>query len=44
MVGMRNHLVHRYFRIDLAILWDVLQNHLAQLIVQLEPIIPPAQP
>jgi uncharacterized protein with HEPN domain len=44
MIGMRNHLVHRYFRIDLPLLWDVLQNQLAPLIAQLEPLVPPEQP
>jgi uncharacterized protein with HEPN domain len=44
IIGMRNHLVHRYFRIDLPIVWDVLQNHLRPLIAQLEPIVPPETP
>ncbi len=26
IIDMRNHLVHRYFRIDLPIVWDVLQK------------------
>jgi uncharacterized protein with HEPN domain len=38
---MRNHLVHRYFRIDLPTVWDVLQNHLEPLIAQLERVVPP---
>jgi uncharacterized protein with HEPN domain len=41
IVDMRNHLVHRYFRIDLPIVWDVVQNHLAPLIAQLQPLVPP---
>ena len=44
IIDMRNHLVHRYFRIDLPRVWDVVQNHLAPLIAQLEPLVPPEQP
>ena len=44
IIDMRNHLVHRYFRIDLALVWDVVQNHIAPLIAQLEPLVPPEQP
>lgn len=44
IIDMRNHLVHRYFRIDLPIVWDVVQNHLAPLIAQLEPLVPPEAP
>lgn len=40
IIGMRNHLVHRYFRIDLDVVWDVLQNHLPPLITQLTPLVP----
>jgi uncharacterized protein with HEPN domain len=41
IIDMRNHLVHRYFQIDLPRVWDVVQNHIAPLIVQLEPLVPP---
>jgi uncharacterized protein with HEPN domain len=44
IIDMRNHLVHRYFRIDLPRVWDVLQNHLTPLIAQLEPLVPPERP
>jgi uncharacterized protein with HEPN domain len=44
IIDMRNHLIHRYFRIDLARVWDVLRNHLEPLIAQLEPLVPPEQP
>src|SRR5262245_29381804 len=44
IIDMRNHLVHRYFRIDLPRVWDVVENHLAPLIAQLEPLVPPEQP
>ncbi len=44
IIDMRNHLVHRYFRIDLPRVWDVVQNHLAPLVAQLEPLVPPDVP
>jgi uncharacterized protein with HEPN domain len=44
IVLMRNHLVHRYFRIDLTAVWDVLNNHLPTLMSQLEPLVPPEAP
>jgi len=44
IIDMRNHLVHRYFHIDLPRVWDVVQNHIAPLIAQLEPLVPPKQP
>src|SRR6267378_5100411 len=43
IIDMRNHLIHRYFRIDLVRVWDVMQNHIAPLIAQLEPLVPPEQ-
>ena len=39
--GMRNRLVHEYFRISLQILWDAAQNDIPILIGQLEEIVPP---
>lgn len=44
IIDMRNHLVHRYFRIDLPRVWDVVQNHISPLIALLEPLLPPEQP
>ena len=41
IIDMRNHLVHRYFNIDLERVWDVVQDHIAPLIAQLEPLVPP---
>lgn len=41
IIDMRNHLIHRYFRIDLPRVWDVVANHIAPLIKLLEPLIPP---
>ena len=41
MIGMRNRLIHEYFRIDLSIVWDTVHGDLPPLIAQLEPLIPP---
>ena len=40
MVGMRNHLIHGYFNVDLNIIWETLINNLPSLIQSLEEIIP----
>jgi uncharacterized protein with HEPN domain len=40
IIDMRNHLVHRYFRIDLPRVWDVVVNHIPPLIAQLERLVP----
>lgn len=39
IVGMRNVLVHAYFRIDLDVLWEAIQTDLPNLISQLERLI-----
>ena len=39
MVGMRNHLIHGYFNIDLSIIWETLNRNLPSLIPSLEEII-----
>ncbi len=43
MAGMRNRLVHEYFRINLAAVWDTVQNDLPDLIALVEPLIPPEE-
>jgi len=40
IIDMRNHLVHRYFKIDLARVWDVVENHIDPLIRSLTPLVP----
>lgn len=37
---MRNRVIHQYFRIDLDIVWDVIQNDIDELIEQITPLIP----
>jgi uncharacterized protein with HEPN domain len=38
IIGMRNRIVHVYFKIDLDILWDTVNNNLPELIKELEKI------
>lgn len=39
--GMRNYIIHEYFRVDLSIIWAVVENEIDTLINQLEPLVPP---
>lgn len=39
MIGMRNHLIHGYFNVDLNIIWETLVNNLPSLITRLQQII-----
>jgi uncharacterized protein with HEPN domain len=39
--GMRDRLIHEYFRIDLQEVWDTVQNGIPDLIARVEPLIPP---
>ena len=41
MVGMRNRLVHEYFRILPGRVWDVVEKHIPELVQLLEPLVPP---
>jgi uncharacterized protein with HEPN domain len=40
IIGMRNVLVHAYFRIDLDIIWEAIQHDLPDLISKLTPLLP----
>ncbi len=40
MVGLRNRLIHEYFRIDFGAVWDTIHEDLPVLIKQIEPLIP----
>lgn len=37
--GMRNHLIHRYFKVNLDQVWSTLQDDLPPLIAELEKIL-----
>jgi len=41
MIGMRNRLVHEYFRVDLAAVWETVWTDLPPLIELIEPLVPP---
>ena len=40
VIGMRNRLVHEYFRINLAAVWDTVQRDLPELVKLIEPLVP----
>lgn len=40
MIGMRNRLIHEYFRVNLTTVWETVQNDLPSLITQIEPLVP----
>jgi len=40
MIGMRNRLIHEYFRINLEAVWDTVHADLPQLISAIGPLIP----
>ena len=44
VTGMRHRLVHDDFRIDLEVLWAVVQTDLAPIIAAVEPLVPPEEP
>jgi len=41
LVGMRNRLVHEYFRIDIRKVWEAVKNDVPALISVIEPLVPP---
>ena len=41
IVGRRNRLVHGYFNVNLARVWETVQKDIPRLILQLESLIPP---
>lgn len=40
MIGMRNRLIHEYFRVDLMTVWETIQDDLPPLIHLIEPLVP----
>jgi uncharacterized protein with HEPN domain len=40
MVGLRNRLIHEYFRVDYGAVWDTIHEDLPKLIKMLEPLVP----
>ena len=43
MIGMRNRLIHEYFRVNLEAVWETVQDDLPRLIAWVEPLIPPEE-
>ena len=41
MIGMRNRLIHEYFRVNLTTVWETVQNDLPSLIALIGPLVPP---
>jgi uncharacterized protein with HEPN domain len=41
IIGMRHRLVHEYFRIISARVWDVVQKDIPALVTKIEPLVPP---
>jgi uncharacterized protein with HEPN domain len=41
MIGMRNRLVHEYFRIKLDKVWETIRDDVPKLIPLIEPLVPP---
>lgn len=40
LIGMRNRLIHEYFRMDLEQVWSTVQDDLPKLVTSLEKIVP----
>jgi uncharacterized protein with HEPN domain len=40
VIGMRNRLVHEYFRINLAAVWDTVSRDLPEPVQKIEPLVP----
>ncbi|MEN6357794.1 MAG: DUF86 domain-containing protein [Armatimonadota bacterium] len=40
IVGMRNRLIHHYFRVDVEKVWDTITNDIPTLIMLIEPLVP----
>jgi uncharacterized protein with HEPN domain len=40
IIGMRNHLIHAYFDVDIDVVWNTVTHDLPFLIAKLEKIIP----
>ena len=41
IVGLRNRIVHEYFRLDLNVIWEIVVRDLPPLVKIIEPFVPP---
>jgi uncharacterized protein with HEPN domain len=44
IVGIRNRLIHEYFRVAPDKVWEVVEKDMAALIALIEPLVPPEHP
>ncbi|MGO8791243.1 MAG: DUF86 domain-containing protein [Terriglobia bacterium] len=44
IVGMRNRLIHEYFRVATDKVWEVVKKDMAALVALIEPLVPPEEP
>jgi len=44
IVGLRHRIAHEYFRLDLAVIWEIVQRDVPELIRLVEPLVPPEDP
>jgi len=44
IIGMRNRLIHGYFEVDLAKVWETAHSDLLPLITMIEPLVPEEEP
>ena len=43
MIGMRNRLIHEYFRSNLQTVWDTVQADIPRLLTLIEPLVLPEE-
>jgi len=41
IVSLRHRIVPEYFRLDLDVIWEIVQRDVPELIGRLEPLVPP---
>jgi|CXWL01.1.fsa_nt_gi uncharacterized protein with HEPN domain len=41
IAGLRNRIVHEYFRLDLDIIWEISQRDVSALATAITPLVPP---
>jgi uncharacterized protein with HEPN domain len=44
IIGMRNRLIHAYFKVDIDKVWETIQDDLPPLIEHLQLLVPPEEP
>jgi uncharacterized protein with HEPN domain len=41
IIGLRNRIIHEYFRLDLDVIWEIAHKDVPALIALVAPLIPP---